>query len=437
MVTSAAESGIFTGMESQNVRHGRPGYSRTFILGVVNGVLFNLAEALIGGTTVLPTFISHLTASKVLIGLSGSLANAGWFMPQLVVANLIGHLRRKKPVYVLAGLVRIVTIWGIAILVAVLADSQAALFLAVFFILYSIYCVAGGVAGIPFMDVVARVVPTTRRGTFFGARLFFGGIASALAGIFIKNVLVDRTFPDNFAILFLAASVVITAGIISFSLASEPEAEVRGGRMPFRKFLLRGPFLLRNVRSYRMLLAVRVLLGVWAMALPFYIIYAQDRLDLPTGSVGIFLSVQMIGMILSNLLWGMLSNRVGNKIVLELVSAVTILSPLLTLLTTVCPALRSTAGFGVVFFLIGFALSGIALGYTNYILDISPDSERPTYLGFMNTFLAPVLLLSTVGGLIIERTSYEVLFASVIAAGLAALLLALRLEEPRANMKSA
>ena len=69
-------------------------YDRSFILGVTNGVLFNLAEAMIGGTTVLPIFISKITASKVLIGLSGTMANAGLLMPQLIVANLIQHLKR-------------------------------------------------------------------------------------------------------------------------------------------------------------------------------------------------------------------------------------------------------------------------------------------------------------------------------------------------------
>lgn len=398
---------------------------------MLNGVLFNLAEALIGGTTVLPIFISSVTTSKVLVGLSGTMGNAGWFMPQLVVANLIQHVNRKKPVYVWSGVVRIATLWAIAILVALLAGSQAALFVVIFFMLYTVYCLAAGVAGIPFMDIVAKAVPSRRRGTFFGARLFFGGIASALAGIFVKNVLAAHSFPDNFAILFITASVVVTLAIVTFSLVREPEITIRERRMPFGKFLLKGPFLLKNVRSYRMLLVVRILLGVWGMALPFYILYAREHLGLPPSAVGIFLSIQMVGMILSNLLWGALSNRAGNKIVLELVSAVAVLPPLLTILTDVCAPLRGTVCFSLVFFFLGFALSGINLGYTNYMLDVSPDAERPTYLGFMNTFLAPVLLLSSIGGLIIEKTSYQVLFALVIVAGITSLVFSLQLEEPR------
>ena len=49
----------------------------------------------------------------------------------------------------------------------------------------------------------------------------------------------------------------------------------------------------------------------------------------------------------------------------------------------------------------------------------------------MHTFLAPVLLLSAVGGYMIEKTSYEVLFYTVLGAGLIALIFAVQLEEPR------
>jgi MFS family permease len=359
------------------------------------------------------------------------MGNAGWLMPQLVVANLIQHLKHKRPVYIWAGVVRIICIWAIALMVAFLVGSRAGLFLALFFILYSVYTLSAGVAGIPFMDIVAKAVPSKRRGTFFGARLFFGGIASALAGLFVRDVLASSSFPDNYTILFLTASAVITAAIISFCLASEPEAVSREQRMPFRKFLLKGPFLLKNVRSYRWMLIVRVMLGVWGMGLPFYVIFARERLGFEISSVGIFLSVQMVGMVISNILWGALSDRVGNKIVMVLVSMVAVVSPFLALISSVHSSLQGMLGFGAVFFFLGFTLSGIQLGYANYMLDVSPEAERPTYLGFMNTFIAPVLLLSSVGGFVIEKTSFEVLFITVIAAGIIALVFSVQLEEPR------
>ena len=86
--------------------------------------------------------------------------------------------------------------------------------------------------------------------------------------------------------------------------------------------------------------------------------------------------------------------------------------------------------------MLGFTLSGVRLGQINYMLDVSPDAERPTYLGFMNTFLAPVLLLSMLGGYIIERTSFEALFFAVMGAATLALVLTVRLDEPRLTPKA-
>lgn len=406
-------------------------YSRTFILGVMNGVLFSLAEALIGGTTVLPLFISSLTASKVLVGLAGTMNRAGWYLPQLVVAGFIQHVSKKKPLYVWAGLVRLGAIWSIAMLVPILAGSRAGLFVVVFFILYSVYTIGAGVAGISFMDIVAKSISANRRGTFFGARLALGGLLSALAGFFVKDILDSRPFPGNFALLFVSAAVVVTAAIVSFCLAHEPHAKMTQERIPFGRFLRRAPRLLKTDRSYRTFLIVRVLLSVWSMALPFYIIYAREQMGIDPGTAGVFLSIQMIGFVVSNILWGSLSNRIGNKIVLVLVSAVAMVPPLLAIMSNRLMCLGNTSCISIVFFFLGFTLSGIRLGQNNYMLDVSPEAERPTYLGFMNTLLAPIMLLSMLGGLIIERTSFEVLFTAVMGAAVLALLIALRLDEPR------
>jgi len=188
------------------------------------------------------------------------------------------------------------------------------------------------------------------------------------------------------------------------------------------------------------------------MALPFYIILAREKYSLAPGNVGILLSIQVVGSILSNLLWGYLSNHVGNKRVLELVSATAVACPIVALVgvagapssTAISTALAevpsaTTAApmllFSAVFFLIGVSLAGINLGFNSYILDICPADERPTYLGFMSTFLSPAMLLSAVGGFVIERTSYAALFGMAVAAGAGALYFAHRLEELRVKAK--
>jgi hypothetical protein len=54
----------------------------------------------------------------------------------------------------------------------------------------------------------------------------------------------------------------------------------------------------------------------------------------------------------------------------------------------------------------------------------------------MNTFIAPVLMLSAVGGVVVEMTSYETLFITALAASLLALAFGIQLDEPRNRPES-
>ena len=61
-------------------------YRRNFAFFLSDGVLFTVAMGVIGTTTVIPDFIRHLTDSKVLVGLAGSLFDICWTLPQLFIA---------------------------------------------------------------------------------------------------------------------------------------------------------------------------------------------------------------------------------------------------------------------------------------------------------------------------------------------------------------
>ena len=71
-------------------------YRRNFPFFLSDGILFTIAMGLIGSTTVIPDFIRHLTNSEMLIGLSSSLFEMGWTLPQLFIARYIIRFERKK-----------------------------------------------------------------------------------------------------------------------------------------------------------------------------------------------------------------------------------------------------------------------------------------------------------------------------------------------------
>ena len=73
-----------------------PIYRRNFPFFLVDSILFSLAMGIMGPTTVIPDFVRHLTSSDVLIGLSSSIFDVGWTLPQLFVARHIVRYERKK-----------------------------------------------------------------------------------------------------------------------------------------------------------------------------------------------------------------------------------------------------------------------------------------------------------------------------------------------------
>ncbi len=404
-------------------------FKRNFFLGVANGVLFNFAWAFTSTSTVLPLFISKLTSSQMLIGLASTLEALGWFLPQIAVAAVTLHRKNQKPVYLKTAFLRGGSFLLFSILVFPLGKENPTLLLLTFFLLFSIYSFGGGLAGVSFTDIVGKTIPAQKRGSFFGMRMFFGGGLSALAGFLIHRILKNYDFPDNFGILFLLASALIILALLCFCMVQEPPTKRRGERKGIKENLLLGFQIAKTNKSFRMLLWTRVAIGSYVMGLPFYIIYAKEYLLIPASLAGIFLTVQMVGYLSSNLLWGYLSNRKNNRLVLILSALFSSVGPLLVLFSMAFGIPLWV--YGAIFFFLGATISGLDIGYMNYLLEIAPEDKRPIYVGFLNTVVGPTIFLSAVGGLIIQIFSFGFLYVSLFLISSFSVLLSLSLKRRR------
>ncbi|MDP3486856.1 MAG: hypothetical protein Q8S19_02845, partial [Bacillota bacterium] len=85
----------------------------------------------------------------------------------------------------------------------------------------------------------------------------------------------------------------------------------------------------------------------------------------------------------------------------------------------------------LLFATIGCTLSGMWMGFTNYLLELVEDVDRPTYIGMMNTLTAPFTFLPILGGVFIQILSYEVLFGVTLGFLLLGNIVASTLPEPR------
>jgi MFS family permease len=404
-------------------------FKRNYILGIVNGILFNIAFTFMSGSTILPAFLSRLTTSSFLIGAAASLEEIGWLLPQHFVAGFIQSRKKKKPVYTVTAFFRALFFGLLSLSIFLLADRPSML-LVVFLVLFSLFAIFGGIAGVTFLDIVGKTIPANRRGSFFGWRVSLGGALAFVASLtVIRMVLKGSPFPSNYGILFSINVFIIAAALTAFCLVKEPPSPEIERKHSFAGHLRRGWDILRQDLNYRRFLIFRWLAGSFYMGFPFYIIYAIRHYGVSESTIGLFLSVQMFGVVTSNLLWGWLSNNASTRIVLRSIAAITILPPTLVLcsMVTDIPLIL----YGLIFFFLGAFYSGIRTGYHSFLLAIAPDNERPIYVGMMNTFIAPTLLFSGIGGLVLDMTSFPVLYAIVLLLGVWTLIASLQLREPQ------
>jgi MFS family permease len=398
---------------------------RNFFLGVLNGILYNLAFAFTSASTVLPLFMSKLTASRILIGLASTLESVGWFLPQILMAVATLHYPNQMPFYRKTAILRGGSFCLFTLCIFLFGEKDPLFLLLSFFIFFTIYSMGGGLAGVAFTHIVGKTIPQHKRGSFFGMRIFFGGILAVLGGIIVRKLLNQYQFPLNFGVIFLLAGFFIIIALLSFSLIKEPEAYAPFEKKSLKENFLKGIRIFREDRRFKKLIIVRVLIGTYMMGLPFYVIFAREVLSVPQGLVGIFLSCEMAGYVLSNLLWGYLSNRVSNSLVLFLTALTSSLPPAILL---VCRLINlPLEWFFFIFFFLGATHSGTIIGGTNYLLEISTEKERPIYIGFMNSLVGPTIFLSGVGGLIIQLSSFTLLYFIVLVAAMVAVFQSLRL----------
>jgi MFS family permease len=415
-------------------------FRRNYSLGLLNGALFGFIDSVVSPYLVLPLFITGLGGSAILVGLLPAIYNGGWFLPQFLISHRLQRLPRKLAVYNAAAIVRIICWSTFTIATFFIANSNPDLLLLVFFILFITYNLAAGVAGTPFMDIVAKTIPANRRGGFFGSRDLVGALCAIGAGYVINLFLgpeMTAQFPLNFAFIFLIAAVVITAGVLSYSFVVEPPAEPHTVReVTFREQVTAAKVLLRDNHRYLRYLFARILLAFADIASPFYAIYATSILHVPLETVGAYIVISTVSSLVTNPILSRLSDRRGNRIVVIGAAIASVVIPAIALVFGFLPNSPSLGlEFGLVFVFTGIARTASNISLPSYLLDIAPPEERPLYLGVTNSILGIATFIPVFGGVIVNVTGFFGVIVLALGFSAVALWLAIGLVEPRKDVR--
>lgn len=410
-----------------------------FVIIVLDASFFMAGWAFLDPTAVLPQLVATLTTSKVLIGLVGTIQRAGWLIPQLLGASFVLHRERKLPFVLYPCLISRLPFYALAALMFTpWAAQHPGALLWLLIAGYAIFCFGDGLTGVPWHDIIARSIPPTLRGRFFGSMQFTSGLLAIGAAQVVGKVLDDPTlpFPSNYGLLFCCLCVGLTLSSLCLALIREPKSVAVDERQSFLALFLSIPSTLRTYPRLTRLIIAQNLCGLAGLAVSFYAVYAYQELGLPVSASGRFITAGILGAVGCSFLWAYLHDRKGSTRVLRGVSLLLFLVPASAL---ALPPLAHAAGltsalpylYAVVFFLSGATGGGWWMGFTNYTMEISPEEKRPLFLGLQAFLSGPTVIWPTVGGVLLKVMPYQALFAIVMATSVISALYVRRLPEPR------
>jgi len=395
---------------------------------------FFFADSFWSINTILPVFAATLTDSPFLIGFIPAIVGAGWFIPQLFLSGKISKLPKVLPLARKLGIFERLPYMFLPLLVFSIGKVDNSTIFWLFFLLMIWRGLGGGFVGLPWQELIARVIPITHRGRFIGFSRVIAQTAGILGSLLSAFLLSKFPYPKNYAYGFIVASISLWFSFALFSQNREPEIHIQKREPAPAEGSLKqdGTWtlmktILKEDANFRQYLIARSIAFMGNMGSAFMAVYAIQRFNLGDEQAAIFTSVILITGMLGYAVWGYLGDRIGpQKIVLVsfLIWGVGLVIAILA---------RSIWVYYLVFAMYGLYLAGMNVGDSMLVMEIGDEDRRPTYLGMARTLTGGFLLVAPVlSGWLVERFSYEVMFsASMIFVLISSVLIVTVKDRPR------
>lgn len=401
---------------------------------------FFMADSFWSINTIMPVFAATMTDSPFIIGLMPAIVNAGWFLPQMFLANkisnmphIIGHCRK------MAVLERIPYIF-LVILALLLPVINKQLGLAILIFLMIWRGVSGGMSGLPWQELMARVIPISHRARFFGfSRMVgqgFGVAGSAIFGIILARL----SYPYNYALGFAVAVVIQWISYAFYRQNREPETDAEEpAALPESlekqatpsanadantNILANAGKILKNDANFRLYTFARALSFIGNMASAFIAVYAIRAFTLNDEQAAVFTGLLFASGIIGYGLWGAIGDRIGPKKIVVLSFVAWAVALVIAILT------RTIWVYYLVFVFFGIYSAGIGVGDSMLVMELSDEKLRPTYLGMARTLTGVFFLIAPVlAGWLVNDFGYIVMFVVSLVFMLLSTVLMLRVRD--------
>jgi MFS family permease len=415
------------GSDPEIARHFR----RNFFANGMDMVTWLLGMSFMSISAIMPVYVRHLTDSPLIFGLIPALTDFGWFAPQLFLAPYVERLPRKYPWVMVLGAIERVPYLVLPVVVIALDGLPQNVAVLLFMVLWMWKAFGSGFVASPWQEMLAKVIPVSNRGRFFGLANLTGQLLGVGGSALAVAILATVSYPYNFALSFALGALAVWASYGFIALTREPArpAATHSQRIN-REYGRRLLSILRRDVNFRTYLGSRWLSYFGGMATGFIAVYAVEQFHLPDSVAAVYTGILYAASVVGYGVGGTLGDRLGHRRVMQLAGAIWIAALGTMLLVTITQA---TWLLYVVFALLGLSNAGGVVSDFNLAMEFGPEAERPTYVGLARTSTGPALLIAPlIGGLIAQAIGYPAVFVtSLVFAASGLYMLTRRVKEPR------
>ena len=380
---------------------------------LLDGAFYGLGWGFGSVGTIITLFVSRMTHSAVLIGLIPAIHAVGWQLPQLFMANSVSRLRRYKPMVMWMTIHERLPYLGLALVALFMTTLGNKAALGLTFIMLIWQGLGAGFTANGWQTMIAKIIPSDWRGTFFGAQAALANVLMSIAAISAGYIL-DRVHdPLNFTACFLLTVVGMGLSMVFLGLTREPVDNEK--TIPeYQPSPWKGGLeILRRDKNFSAFVVVRLLAQFATMGFAFYIVYGLRRFGMSDLTAGFLTAAVTITSTIANALMGWLGDRLGHRAMLIAGSVAVTLSSLLAWgapsLNWMYPVFILSGLANVAYWTIGMAIT----------TEFGTEETRPTYIGLSNTLVAPFTIIAPLlGGWIADTAGFQATFMVSAVGGL-------------------
>lgn len=391
-------------------------YIRTnYILLFLDTVIFINAMTFLSINTVIPYFLNTLGAGTFQISLASALVGIGTFISQPIFAK-----KAMESVHKLKTFVKILSLQrffflGFVFTIPVFAVSKPHLMTIIFLICWGIFSFFIGSYSPFYMSLFSKMVPDRQRGRMIG---FSNAIANVIAlgtayivGILLKQV----AFPLNYTLVFGLGTLLLLMDNVDFLLMKEPSDAHGEEDISFFQYIKSVPDILKSNKKFVKLVSGYSLIVMSNVSLVYYTLYAIREFNAKAGEISLFMIIAVAVNTLANIFFGLLSDRYGHRLVLQIASVSAVLAGAVIL------GVHSIYAVYAAFTLSNLCSCGYFVSSGVLIIQNCPQKQVPVYIG-INAMITLVIssFVTLFSSFIIDISSFKPIFLITGIAGLGA-----------------